>query len=99
MKRIAFIMAIVLCMGFGCFAQNQLGGGLFQYGEISQEDYYYGSMYALDQTKTFVNNNVDPILPNLPGHGLDHNENAPLSGGVILLIGFGAVYALKKRKD
>lgn len=99
MKRIAFIMAIVLCMGFGCFAQNQWGGGLFQYGEISQEDYYYGSMYALDQTKTFVNNNVDPILPNLPGHGLDQNQNAPLSGGVILLVGFGMADALKKRKD
>ena len=100
MKRIAFIMVMVLGMGFGCFAQNQWGGGLFQYGEVSQDDYYYGSVwFALDQTYIFVNKNVDPLMPNLPGHGLDHNEDAPLSGGVILLIGFGAVYALKKRKD
>lgn len=36
-------------------------------------------------------------MPNLPGHGLDHNEDAPLNGGIILLIGFGMVYALKKK--
>lgn len=98
MKKVIVAIAIIFGINFSTYAQ--MGGGLFQYGEINQEDYYYGSVwYVLDQTKNIINNNEDPLLPNLPGHGLDHNENAPLSGGVILLIGFGAVYALKKRKD
>ena len=34
----------------------------------------------------------------LPGHGLDGNQNAPLAGGALLLIGFGAAYAMSKKK-
>lgn len=99
MKRIAFIMAIVLCMGFGCFAQNQWGGGLFQYGEVSDEDYYYGSVwYALDQNSVYQRDNLGLFAPGLPIHGQDQNMDAPLGGGALLLIGFGAAYALKKQR-
>ena len=35
----------------------------------------------------------------LPDHGLDADVNAPLGSGVLLLVGFGAAYALKKRKE
>lgn len=38
-------------------------------------------------------------LPNLPGHNEDTNQNAPLGGGVLLLVGFGVVYARKKRRE
>ena len=31
-------------------------------------------------------------------HGMDTDSEAPLSGGALLLIGFGAAYALKKRE-
>ena len=37
--------------------------------------------------------------PGLPGHGSNENEDAPLGGGALLLIGFGAAYALKKRNE
>ena len=36
----------------------------------------------------------------IPGHGESTNQNAtPLGGGALLLIGFGAAYALKKRNE
>lgn len=97
MKKIALIIAIIFGISLSFYAQ--VGGGLFKYGQVSEEDYYYGSVwYALDQTNIIVNNYEDPLLPNLPGHGLDQNEDAPLGGGALLLIGFGAVYALRKRQ-
>jgi len=37
-------------------------------------------------------------MPGLPGeHGLEDNQDAPLGGGALLLIGFGAAYAMNKR--
>ena len=41
----------------------------------------------------------DGVLPGLPGHGETGNQDAPLGGGALLLIGFGAAYALKKRNE
>lgn len=38
------------------------------------------------------------VLPNLPGHGQSDNQDAPIGGGALLLIGFGAAYALTKKK-
>ncbi|MBP5572763.1 MAG: hypothetical protein J6X40_01185 [Bacteroidales bacterium] len=39
-------------------------------------------------------------FPGLPGHGETDNQDAPLGGGALLLISFGAAYALsKKNKD
>ena len=58
-------------------------GGLFKYGNEDE--------YAMDRG-TLGN-------PNLPGHGETGNQNAPLGGGALLLIGFGAAYALKKRNE
>lgn len=37
--------------------------------------------------------------PGLPGHGLQGNQPAPLGSGALLLIGFGAAYALSKKKN
>ncbi len=37
-------------------------------------------------------------FPGLPGHGESDDQPAPLGGGALLLIGFGAAYALKKSK-
>ena len=37
-------------------------------------------------------------FPGLPGHGESDDQDAPLTGGALLLIGFGAAYALKKSK-
>jgi hypothetical protein len=90
MKKLALTIAIVLGISLGSFAQ----GGLFQYGEVS-EDNYGSAWFALDQNKV----NRDPLLPGLPGHEENGNQTAPLGGGALLLIGFGAAYALKKRNE
>ena len=37
-------------------------------------------------------------LPSLPNHGVGTNQDAPLGGGALLLLGLGAAYALKKSK-
>ena len=39
----------------------------------------------------------DGVLPGLPGHGETGNQDAPLAGGALLLIGFGAAYAMSKK--
>ena len=38
------------------------------------------------------------LTPGLPGHGETDNQNAPLTGGALLLIGFGAAYAMTKKR-
>jgi hypothetical protein len=48
-------------------------------------------------------NKTDDDTPFLPGHGFNYNQDAdvepeaPLGGGALLLIGFGAAYAMSKR--
>ena len=88
MKKIALTLAIVLGMTFAASAQyfgdngQPQGGGLFGRGETRDAD------------------NGDGVsAPLLPGHGLNTNQDAetPLGSGALLLIGFGAAYALSKR--
>ena len=87
MKKTILTLAIVLGMTLG--ASAQWGGGLFQRGAVSDED-FYGAAYGY-QDRT------DGLL--LPGaHGDANDQQAPLGGGALLLIGFGAAYALKKQR-
>ena len=81
MKKIALTIAIVLGMTIGAMAQKQ-EGGLFGLGAQRMENQY------LDNRTAGL---ID--LPNQ--HGLE--TDAPLGTGALLLIGFGAAYALKKR--
>ena len=37
------------------------------------------------------------LTPGFPGHGETTNQDAPLAGGALLLIGFGAAYAMTKK--
>jgi hypothetical protein len=60
------------------------GGGLFRRGDNTEES--TGMM------------NRSPKAPGLPGHGETGDQPAPLGSGALLLIGFGAAYALKKNK-
>ena len=88
MKKIVLTLAIVLGMTFGASAQyfgdngQSNGGGLFGYGATRDAD------------------NGDGVsAPLLPEHGLNTNQDAetPLGSGALLLVGFGAAYALSKR--
>jgi len=87
MKKIVLTIAIVLGITLASFAQK--GGGLFQRGAVSDEVYYGGGYNRNGQGSL--------LLPT--EHGYDGDTDAPLGGGVLLLIGFGAAYAMKKRKE
>ena len=85
MKKTVLAIAIILCINLCSFAQ----GGLFGYGAVSDEEYYGAS----DRTS-----GTTPLL-NLPNnHGNTNDQPAPLGGGALLLIGFGAAYAGLRRK-
>ena len=90
MKKLALTIAIVLAMGMTSFAQiehevyEQQGGGLFGRG--------------LD----FELFGADESLLKLPEFGEedDVDADAPLSGGIAMLIGLGTAYLVgKKRKE
>lgn len=84
MKKTLLTIAIIFTMTFGASAQ----GGLFGYGTVSDEEYYGAT-----------NRTGEAPLLNLPStHGETDDVTAPLGGGALLLIGFGAAYALKKQK-
>ena len=83
MKKLALTIAIVLGMGIAAFAQE--GGGLFGMGGTREAATREGESNS--------------SLLNLPGsHGETNDQSAPLGSGALLLIGFGAAYALKNRK-
>lgn len=85
MKKTLLTIAIVLGMTLGAVAQKQ-GGGLFGMGEqrgyMTEQEDYYRTGGLL-----------------LPGsHGEETDQPTPLGSGALLLIGFGAAYALRKRQ-
>ena len=77
-------LTIAIVLGMGIAASAQ--GGLFQYGFEDE----YG-----------LNRGSDGMFSiGLPSeHGMNGHQDAPLAGGALLLIGFGAAYALKKRNE
>ena len=88
MKKLVITIAIILGTAFTASAQyfgdngQPNGGGLFGRGATPEN-----SMNAQGGSGT----------PLLPIHGQTENQDAPLGGGVFLLIGFGAVYAMTKK--
>ena len=84
MKKTIITLAIVLGITLGATAQNR---GLFGMGPEHGESYD-----SYDRTT-----NGGLMLPTSHGTNTDQ-EAAPLGGGALLLIGFGAAYAMKKRK-
>ena len=88
MKKLALTIAIILGLSIGGFAQ----GGLFGYGEVSNDGLFVIAWNNLDDRT-----GSDPLMPGMPDHGQSNNQTAPLGSGALLLIGFGAAYALKKK--
>lgn len=84
MKKTVLTIAIILGMVVGASAQNK---GLFGLGpQRGGEDYGY------------YRENQNPLI-NLPEqHGDNSDVVVPLGNGIAMLIGFGAAYALKRRK-
>ena len=88
MKKLVLTIAIVLGMTFGASAQffgdngQPQGGGLF--GRAAS---------PADPASTQGGSST----PLLPMHNQEGNQNAPLGGGTLLLIGMGAAYAMAKK--
>ena len=87
MKKSIITLAIVLGVTIGASAQNR---GLFDRGPERESYDYYGN---------YDNRDGGMFGFSLPSqHGTTNDESAPLGSGALLLIGFGAAYALKRRK-
>ena len=85
MKKTILTLSIILGIAIGASAQN---GGLFGKGPEREESYD-----TYDRTSS-----GGLLLPQSHGSGQDQ-DGSPLGSGALLLIGFGAAYALKKRKQ
>lgn len=93
MEKTMTTIAIILGMTLGAVAQqsgyfsndeNATGGGMFGRGFVPTEEY----------------NNRNTLMPNLPNHLMEDDQDAPLGSGTALLLGMGAVYVIaKKRKE
>ena len=93
MKKLILTATIILSFAMGSYAQySDTKGGLFSRGPINDKAMRDGGTFSLC----------------LPGHNFTTNWNGgsqghddellPLGNGALLLIGFGAAYALSKRK-
>ena len=57
-----------------------------------------GGLFGKGETRNAENTRDGGLLmPGLPGHGETDSQDAPLAGGALLLIGFGAAYAAAKK--
>ena len=91
MKRLVLSIAIVLAMSVGAYAQR--GSGMFQYGMVSDEEFYGAGNWRTDDPN-------GPLMPNLPNHGESNNGDAPLGTGIALLSVLGGAYLVgKKRRE
>ena len=86
MKKLSITIAILLGMSMTTFAAPD-GGGLFQRGTVSDEE-FYGSGFRGNEK------------PMLPFHEQTTNQPAttPLGGGIAVLVGLGAAYLVAKRR-
>ena len=84
MKKLALTVAIVLSMCLSVMAQD---GGLLNRG-VSFDKQQRGGLRDGE------------ITPGVPGEfGSDDNQNAPLGGGVAVLLGLGAAYLIGKKRN
>ena len=87
MKKLVLTIAIVLGMTFGASAQ------FFDDNKPQQKG---GGLFGYGQTRDVEQGG--PSTPLLPTHGQTENQDAlPLGSGALLLIGFGAAYAMSKK--
>lgn len=86
MKKLLIITTLILGLSMTTFA-NSNGGGLFQRGTVSDEE-FYGSGFRGNEK------------PMLPFHELNTNQPAttPLGGGIAVLVGLSAAYLVAKRR-
>lgn len=97
MKKQIMTIALVLGLGMTALAQ-QAGGGLFNRGEIGHSSYDRSNSKGSDGFFLPVHGGIfNGDAEVNPGED-STDPPAPLGGGALLLVGFGAAYAMTKRK-
>ena len=92
MKKTILTIAIVLGISFGVFAQ---GGGMMGYGPTKMQTNDWGATNWNTTQDWLRTGGFALFLPT--AHGTNDNYNSPIGSGALLLVGFGAAYAMKKR--
>ena len=87
MKKLVLTIAIVLGMTIGASAQY--------FGDNGQPN--GGGLFGRGEIRD-GDNSGSVSTPLLPGHGQSENQDAPLGSGALMLVGFGAAYALAKKE-
>ena len=95
--------------GFGTsfFSNGELGLFSSDYYELDDEEdvdyrnqpqgYVDNGLFGLG-VGLFNGNRGNPLIPGLPGFGNETDQNAPLGGGIAVLVGLGAAYAFGKKR-
>lgn len=95
MKKTILILAIAFGLSVNAYSQyfesknTRHGGGLFGRGWVCDE-----SSKAHTDGQGMLNNNG---LPALPDHDLEDDQTSPVGSGALLLLTFGAAYAVAKK--
>ena len=108
MKKLVLTVTVILCFVMGSYAQ-----GYYLYQDLNG-DYFYlyqdGSrgLFGLGPIYEGMSRDGGTFSLCLPGHNFTTNWNGgsqghdddlvPLGSGALLLMGFGAAYAMSKRK-
>lgn len=91
MKRLVMTIAMVAFMVTGANAQY------FENGRGESGPNAGGGLFGKGDVPESRSSGQQ--LPLLPMHGQAQDQAAPVGGGVMLLLGFGAAYAMCKRKE
>ena len=86
MKKTLLTIAIVLGLGMMAVAGPNEQSGLFKRGTNAETSGLYS------------NRDTSPLLPVLPTHGIDDDQNAPIGSGIALLLGLGGAYLVAKKR-
>ena len=95
MKKIVLILAIAFGLSANAYSQyyesknTRLGGGLFGRGWVWDD-----LSVAYTDGQGMLDHNG---LPSLPGHDLEDDQSSPVGSGALLLLTFGAAYAVAKK--
>lgn len=97
MKKLVLTIAIVLGVTFGATAQQS--SQFFDKGQ--QQPANNGGFFggSRGDGSKIPGTPGTPGTPGLPGHGGTGDSDAPLGSGALLLIGLGAAYAVRKKKN
>ena len=89
MKKIIIAISIIAALGLNVNAQ--------EYYQYSGSDGFFSSNNMAPGYREDTGTGL-PLLP-MRGQELDQFADAPVGGGLLILAGLGAAYAIRKRKN